>query len=225
MISFEIFLISTLIYKIYLIDGNNGISILNTSFKEFQKDKIDDNLIPGFFTEINAIIDKIQEAMVKGKREEEFIRMLESEYSVILIYYHSASQILFCSISDADDDTEKLVEVIHKIANRFWKKHKSDIKNFRTTTEKSPFKTIIADIENLCHGGHIAEIFPKLMIVKLEVLEKILSMGMINDFDYQVALKCTGENSPLKISKIIQKPKTKILDSLKNLKDLDIISM
>jgi len=213
-----------LIYKIYLIDGDNGISILDTSFKEFQKDKIDDNLIPGFFNEINKIIDNIQDAMAKGKKETEFVRMLESEYSVILIYYHAASRILFCSISDADDDTEKLVEVIHKIANRFWKKHKSDITNFRTTTEKSAFKTIVADIENLCHEGHIAEVFPKLMIGK-GVLEKILSMGMINDFEYYVALKCTGDNSPLNISKIMQRPKTKIIDSLKNLHQLDIITM
>ena len=224
MVRFEIFLPRTLIYKIYLIDGDNGISILNTSFKEFQKDKIDDNLIPGFFNEINAIIDSIQNAMAKGKKENEFVRMLESEYSVILIYYHPTSRILFCSISDADDDTEKLVEVIHKIAYRFWKKHESDIKNFRTTTEKSPFKTIIADIENLCHGGHVAEVFPKLMIVK-GVLEKILSMGMINDFEFHVALICTGDNSPLKISRIMQRPKTKIMDSLKNLHQLDIITM
>jgi len=224
LVRFEIFLPRTLIYKIYLIDGDNGISILNTSFKEFQKDKIDDNLIPGFFNEINAIIDSIQNAMAKGKKENEFVRMLESEYSVILIYYHPTSRILFCSISDADDDTEKLVEVIHKIANRFWKKHKSDITNFRTTTEKSPFKTIIADIENLCHGGHVAEVFPKLMIVK-GVLEKILSMGMINDFDFHVALICTGDNSPLKISRLMQRPKTKIIDSLKNLHQLDIITM
>jgi len=224
LVRFEIFLPRTLIYKIYLIDGDNGISILNTSFKEFQKDKIDDNLIPGFFNEINAIIDSIQNAMAKGKKENEFVRMLESEYSVILIYYHPTSRILFCSISDADDDTEKLVEVIHKIAYRFWKKHESDIKNFRTTTEKSPFKTIIADIENLCHGGHVAEVFPKLMIVK-GVLEKILSMGMINDFEFHVALICTGDNSPLKISRIMQRPKTKIMDSLKNLHQLDIITM
>ena len=224
MVRFEIFLPNTLIYKIYLIDGDNGISILDTSFKEFQKDKIDDNLIPGFFNEINAIIDSIQDAMAKGKKENEFVRMLESEFSVILIYYHPTSRILFCSISDADDDTEKLVEVIHKIANRFWKKHKSDITNFRTTTEKSPFKTIIADIENLCHGGHVAEVFPKLMIVK-GVLEKILSMGMINDFDFHVALICTGDNSPLKISRLMQRPKTKIIDSLKNLHQLDIITM
>jgi len=224
LVRFEIFLHKTLIYKIYLIDGDNGISILDTSFKEFQKDKIDNNLIPGFFNEINAIIDNIQDAMAKGKKENEFVRMLESEYSVILIYYHPTSRILFCSISDADDDTEKLVEVIHKIAYRFWKKHESDIKNFRTTTEKSPFKTIIADIENLCHGGHVAEVFPKLMIVK-GVLEKILSMGMINDFEFHVALICTGDNSPLKISRIMQRPKTKIMDSLKNLHQLDIITM
>ncbi|MFX1234061.1 MAG: hypothetical protein ACFFBY_05820, partial [Promethearchaeota archaeon] len=138
-----------MIYKIYLIDGDNGISILETTFKEFQKSKIGNEVIPGFFKEINQIIDNIQDAMAKGKRSDEIIRTVESEDSTIVIYYHPTSRILFCSISDSDDNTDKLIEVIHKIANRFWKKHQSDIKIFRTTTERSRFQTINTDIENL----------------------------------------------------------------------------
>jgi hypothetical protein len=213
-----------LIYKIYLIDGDNGISILETTFKEFQKKKFGNNVIPGFFKEINQIIDIIQEAMAKGKRSDEMIRLLESEDSTIVIYYHPASRILFCSISDADDNTDKLTEVIHKVANRFWKKHQSDIKTFRTTTEKSRFHTIETDIENLTHGGKIAETFPNLLIVK-SVLEKILSMGMINEFDFKIALKCTGDNSPLKIARFFNKTRTEINEVLKKLEELDIIKI
>ncbi|MFX1413928.1 MAG: hypothetical protein ACFFA2_08805 [Promethearchaeota archaeon] len=216
-----------MIYKIYLIDGDNGISILETTFKEFQKSKIGNEVIPGFFKEINQIIDNIQDAMAKGKRSDEIIRTVESEDSTIVIYYHPTSRILFCSISDSDDNTDKLIEVIHKIANRFWKKHQSDIKIFRTTTERSRFQTINTDIENLTFGGKIAEVFPTLLIAK-KVLEKILSMGMINDFDFKVALKCTGEkekNSPLKISRYFNKTRTEINEILKKLAELDIIKM
>lgn len=213
-----------MIYKIYLIDGDNGISILETIFKEFKKGKMGNGVIPGFFNEINRIIDNIQDAMAKGKKGDEMIRVLESENSTIVIYYHPMSRILFCLISDADDNTDKLTEVIHKIANRFWKKHQSDIKIFRTTTEKTRFQTIITDIENLTQGGKIAEIFPKLLIVK-KVLEKILSMGMITDFDFKVALECTGENSPLRIAKIFNKTRTEINDNLKKLEQLDIIQL
>ncbi|MFW9773978.1 MAG: hypothetical protein ACFFEO_17635 [Candidatus Thorarchaeota archaeon] len=216
-----------MIYKIYLIDGDNGISILETTFKEFQKSKIGNEVIPGFFKEINQIIDNIQDAMAKGKRSDEIIRTVESEDSTIVIYYHPTSRILFCSISDSDDNTDKLIEVIHKIANRFWKKHQSDIKIFRTTTERSRFQTINTDIENLTFGGKIAEVFPTLLIAK-KVLEKILSMGMINDFDFKVALKCTGEkekNSPLKIARYFNKTRTEINEILKKLAELDIIKM
>jgi Fe2+ transport system protein FeoA len=162
--------------------------------------------------------------MVKGKNGNEITRIVESENSTIIIIYHPNSRILFCSISDADDDVDKLIEVIKRIANRFWKKHQSDIKIFRTTSEKSRFQTIIADIENLTRGGTIAEVFPKLLVVK-NVMKKILSMGMINESDFQVALKCTGESSPLKIARELSKTRNGVNEVLKRLEELDIIKM
>ncbi|MFX0147307.1 MAG: hypothetical protein ACFE8E_06120 [Candidatus Hodarchaeota archaeon] len=216
-----------MIYKIYLIDGDNGISILESTFKELRKGKLGNDVMPGFFKEINQIIDNIQDAMAKGKKRHEIIRTVESEDSTIVIYYHPISRILFCSISDADDNTDKLIEVINKIAIRFWKKHQSDIKTFRSTTERSRFQTIITDIENLTYGGKIAEVFPTLLVAK-SVLEKIMSMGMITEFDFKVALKCTGEkekNSPLKIARFFNKTRTEIYEVLKKLEQLDIIKI
>ena len=132
--------------------------------------------------------------MAKGKKSNEMIRIIESEASTIVIYFHPSSRILFCSISDADDNTDKLTEVIQKIATLFWKKYQSDIKIFRSTTEKSRFQTIITDIESITQGGKIAEVFPTLLIAR-SVLEKILSMGMITKFEFKVALKCIRNNS------------------------------
>jgi hypothetical protein len=211
-----------LIYKAYLIDGDNGISLFESTFKELEK--IQDDILTGFFNAINKTIDIIQESMSKGRRVNEMNRVVESEDSTILIYYHPLSRILFCSISDADDDTEKIKEVIHKIAARFWKKHQSDLKIFRATTEKTRFQTLNADIENLTRGGKIAEVFPKLIVVK-SVLEKVLTMGMINDLDFQIAILCTGKNSPLKISRILNLKRSEISDVLKKLEQLDIIKM
>ncbi len=213
-----------MIYKIYLIDGDSGILILESTFKKLAEDKLDDDLIPGFFKEINKIIDHIQEAMAKGEKGNEIIRVLESESSTIIIYFYPLPRILFCSISDADDDSDKLIEVIHKIANRFYKKHQSDINIFRTTSENTSFKTFTADIENLTHNGHIGEVFPNLLIVK-NVLSKIFNMGMISDFEFHVALLATGENSPLKISRMLHKSKLEIAEALIKLKELDIIKL
>ncbi|MHA2266442.1 MAG: hypothetical protein ACXAB8_01455 [Promethearchaeota archaeon] len=211
-----------MIYKAYLIDGDNGISLFESTFKELNK--IQDEILTGFFNAINKTIDVIQESMAKGRRINEMNRIIESEDSTIFIYYHPLSRILFCSISDADDDTEKIKDVIHKIAKRFWKKHQSDLKVFRATSEKTRFKTLNADIENLTRGGKIAEIFPKLLVAK-SVLEKILTMGMINEFDFQIALLCAGKNSPLKISRILSSKRNEIYDALKKLEKLDIIKL
>ncbi|MFX1374636.1 MAG: hypothetical protein ACFFA0_02380 [Promethearchaeota archaeon] len=160
--------------------------------------------------------------MAKGRRVNEMNRVLESEDSTIFIYYHPLSRILFCSISDADDDTEQIKEVIHKIAKRFWKKHQSDLKVFRTTTEKARFQTLNADIENLTMGGKVAEVFPKILVAK-NVLEKVLTMGMINNEEFQIALLCTGNKSPLRISRDLNKKRNEIDDALKKLEKLDII--
>jgi len=213
-----------LIYKIYLIDGDNGISILEASFKEFQEGKINKDVITGFFKEINKIIDNIQNAMVKGEKKNELMRTIESENSTIIIFYHPPSRVLFCSISDADDNTDRLIDVMRKIATRFWKKHKADVQLFRDTNEKSRFQTIIADIENLTHGGTIAEVFPNLLI-NVSVLKKIVSMGMVSDFDFQIAVRCDGKTSPLEISRTFSKPQNEIYESLNKLVQLDIIQL
>jgi hypothetical protein len=211
-----------LIYKVFLIDGDNGISLFESTFKELRK--IQDDILTGFFNAINKTIDIIQESMAKGRRVNEMNRVIGSEDSTIVIYYHPLSRVLFCSISDADDDTEKIKEVIHKIAKRFWKKHQSDLKVFRATTEKTRFQTLNADVENLTRGGKIAEVFPKLLVAK-SVLEKVLTMGMINDFDFQIALLCTGKNSPLKISRILSLKINETNEALKKLEQLDIIKI
>lgn len=205
-----------------MIDGDNGISLFESTFKELKK--VHDDILTGFFSAINKTIDIIQESMAKGRRVNEMNRIIESEDSTIIIYYHPLSRILFCSISDADDDIEKIKDVIHKIAKRFWKKHQSDLKVFRATTEKVRFQTLTADIENLTRGGKIAEVFPKLLVVK-SVLEKVLTTGMINDFDFQIALLCTGKNSPLKISRMLRFKRNEIDDALKKLDQLDIVKM
>jgi hypothetical protein len=159
-------------------------------------------MIANFFNTIHQTIDNLQEAMAKGRRVNEMTRVIASEESTILIYYHPLSRVLFCYISDADDDIQKTKQSIHKVGSRFWKKHQSDLKIYRSTTEKNRFETFKADIENLTLGGKIAEVFPKVQILK-SVLEKILSMGMITDFELKVAVKCDGKNSPLKISRIL----------------------
>jgi len=86
------------------------------------------------------------------------------------------------------------------------------------------FQTIIADIENLTRGGTIAEVFPKLLVLR-NVMEKILTMGMINDYDFQVALKCTGKASPLRIARDLGKTRNSVNEALKRLEQLDIIKL
>ena len=162
--------------------------------------------------------------MVKGKNGEDMIRIVESENSTIIIIYHPLSRILFCSISDADDDVDKLIEVINKISNRFWKKHQSDIKLFRTTSEKSRFQTIITDIENISQFGKVAEVFPRLLIGENVLKTKIFSMGIINKEDLQVALKCSGKTSPLRIARELSKSRNDVNNILKKLEQLDIVN-
>ncbi|MHA1526498.1 MAG: hypothetical protein ACTSQD_05660 [Promethearchaeota archaeon] len=201
---------------------NNGISLIETTFKDLNT--IQDNNITNFFDSVNKTIDSIQKAISSERKLNDSIRVLESELSAIIIYYHAQARIFLCSISDADDDIEKIKETLRKIGERFWKKHQSDLETFRTTSmEKNRIQTFNADIENLSLGGRVAEIFPKLLINTRSVLERIQTMGIINDFEFQIALNCTGKNSPLKISRLANKTRNEIYEVLKKLEQLDII--
>jgi len=203
---------------------DNGISLLETTFKDLNT--IQNDVITNFFEAINKTIDSIQKAISNEKKVNDSIKVLESESSAIIIYYHPQSRIFLCSISDADDDIEKIKETLRKIGERFWKKHQTDLETFRTTSmEKKRIQTFKSDIENLFLGGKIAEIFPELLVNTRSVLERIQTMGIINDFEFQIALKCTGKNSPLKISRMYDKTRNEISEVLKKLEQLDIIKL
>ena len=213
-----------MIYRIILIDGTNGISLLEVSFKKFQK-KTNNNLFSGFFNDVNHAIKNIQDLISKENNINDLTRIFEYEDFTLIIFYYPQSKILFCSISDADDDTEQIKTVLHKISTRFWKKHNSDLKLFRETTEKNRFQTFIVDVENILLGGRIAEVFPKVLVAK-NVLEKILSTKIISEFDLKVALECNGKNSPLKISRMYpEKNRNEIKEILKKLEQLDIVKL
>ncbi|MFX0188533.1 MAG: hypothetical protein ACFE8A_12455 [Candidatus Hodarchaeota archaeon] len=213
-----------MIYRIFFIDGTSGISLLEVSFKEFQN-KIKNNPFPGFFKVVNRTIKSVQKLKAKGKNINDITKVLESEDSIYVIFYHPQSRVLFCSISDADDDIKQIKIALHKISHRFWKKHHSDLKLFRETTEKKRFQTFIVDVENLMLGGRIAEVFPKVLVAK-NVLEKVLTAGIISEFDLKVALQCDGNNSPLKISRMYpEKNRYEIKEILKKLEQLDIVKL
>lgn len=197
--------------------------MLNTTFKEFQNKRIEKEVFPDFFNAINKTIDSIHKAMAIGKNKIEKTRIIEAESSITVIFYHKQSRVLICSISDAGDNIEKIKKTVFKIGNRFWKKHNSDVKLFRATNEKKQFKTFKTDIEILTMEGKIAEHYPKLIIIK-NVLKKVHSMGIINDLDYLIALKCTGENSPLDISRMFNKSKIEVFSILNKLEEKEIIS-
>ncbi|MCK4238812.1 MAG: hypothetical protein KAX33_06805, partial [Candidatus Lokiarchaeota archaeon] len=170
-----------MIYKVFLIDGDAGILILEKSFKEFNKSKnLKTELLTDFFKEVNKMVDDIQDAMTKGKGVGDTNRIISGEYSTIIMYYHPLSHVLFCSISDEDDDKEKLIEILQNFGLKFYEKHEKDLKKFRKTSEKNYFLSFIDEIDVLSVGGRGAEILPKLIIAK-NILERIKNMGIINN--------------------------------------------
>ena len=197
-------------------------SLLNTTFKKFKKPEIEKIVFEDFFNAINTTIDNIHKAISEDKETNKIIKLIETISSTILLFYHPISRILICSISDEEDNIEKLKESIYKIMNRFWQKYKSELELYRSTTDKTKFQIFKVDIEILTMGGEIAVEYPKLIIIK-NVLNNIRSMGIINDLDYLVAMNCSGTNSPLEISRMLEKTKFEIHEVLNKLESLKII--
>ncbi|MBN1216100.1 MAG: hypothetical protein JXA99_11755 [Candidatus Lokiarchaeota archaeon] len=203
-------------------DGDNGISLLDITFKEFKNNQIETIILDDFFNAIDKLINNIHKVIIKEKKISKIIKLIETINSTIILLYHPNSKILIGSISDEEDNIEILKETLNKIINRFWRKYQSELEIYQTTTNKIQFQIFKADIEILTIGGQIAVEYPKLIIIK-NVLNNIRAMGIINDLDYLVAINCNGNNSPLQISRMLEKSKFEIHDVLNKLEGLKII--
>ena len=215
-----------MIYQIIIVDSDSGILILEKQLKILDKSKaLNNEILAGFFKALNSVIDEIQKSMKKGRDVENMSRIVSSENSLIILHFHPLSRVLMCSISDPDDEQEKLVEVLRVLAKRFWSKHKSDIEIFRKENTRDVFTAFVPDIETYTLEGKVAEKFPLLLIAE-SALDRIIKMGVVDDFEFKIAKLCDGKTSTLKISKELDGTSVEAIKrGLNKLEDLDIIKM
>nr|MDO8113324.1 hypothetical protein [Candidatus Sigynarchaeota archaeon] len=216
-----------MIFSIYIIDADNAILLLEKVFQPLKKPKSQQDLGSGviaeFFAAINTFIDEVQAAMRKGRDVSNMNRTLLAENSTVTLHYEPEARVLISTISDPDDDTDVIIAACKRIGERFWKKHKENLEEFRIHMDKSAFKAFIPDIEMVLHDGKIAEIFPVLQI-PIKTLQRINAMGVISNEEYQVGVILDGKSmSPLGIAKKLNKTKTEVMDILKKFESLDII--
>lgn len=217
-----------MIFSVYLIDADNGILLLEKNFKPLHRPSTTKDLAPGviaeFFSAINSFIDEIQAAMRKGRDVSNMNRTLLAENSTVSMHYQPEGRVLISSISDPDDDTDVIVAGLRRIGEKFWKKHRENIEEFRVSMDKTSFKGFIPDIELVLRDGKVAEIFPRLAI-PIKTLQRLRLMGVINDEDYRLVEHLDKELvSPLSLSKSLGKTKNDVMEMLKKLEALDIIN-
>jgi hypothetical protein len=215
-----------MIYQIIIVDSDSGILILEKQLKALDKPKtLNNEILAGFFKALNSVIDEIQKSMKKGRDVENMSRIVSSENSLIILHFHPQSRVLMCSISDPDDEQEKLIEVLRVLAKRFWSKHQSDIEIFRKKNTRDVFTAFSVDIETYTLGGKVAEKFPSLLIAE-SALDRIIKMGVVTDFEYEISKLCDGSRSAMKIAiKLGGVSVESVKRSLNKLEDLDIIKM
>ncbi len=94
----------------------------------------------------------------------------------IIIHYCSKCNTIVCSISDADDNNDKILKALTTLANRFFQKHWGDLVQFRIGNQHEIFNSFQIDIENFTMQGKIGHSLPKLIVneLTLERLRKIL---------------------------------------------------
>ncbi|MBD3186813.1 hypothetical protein GF325_08310 [Candidatus Bathyarchaeota archaeon] len=216
-----------MIYQFLIIDADSGILIFEKDFKLLKKSRASQSnlragVIAEFFNAINTFIDEIQNAMRKGRDVSNMNRTLLAENSTISLVFQPEARVLITCISDPDDDVEIIIAICRKIGDRFWKRHKDTLQNFRITMEKKPFTAFMPDVELLLRDGKIAEIFPQLQINK-KTLQRITLMGVISDEEYNVSKLIDGKTSPFLIAKKLKKTKQEVMSVLDKLESLDII--
>lgn len=212
-----------MIYSVYMIDADTGILLLEHSFKK--KASYEDNesqILASFFQSLNSTIDDIHKSLRKGRDLSHMNRILNTEGATLILHYMYEGRILFATISDADDNVEKILDALKDLGKRFWKKHYVDVENFRATTQKEIFKSFLFEIQMLLLNGKIAEEFPKLSVSEA-TLQRIQSMGMINKIELAMAKLCDGTNSPLQLSRKLNLHSQEIIVMLRHLADLDVL--
>lgn len=212
-----------LIYSIIIVDGDSGVLLLEKPMKALDKDhKISPELLAGFFKALNSMIDDIQISMKKGRDVSNMTRAVTSEGSSIILHYQPQARVLLCSISDPDDDENKIREILRDLGKRFWQKHRGDLELFRKEGVKNIFNSFSVDLDTYSLEGKVAESFPKTMITKM-ALERVKTMGVIDENQYRIALLCDGKNSALKIARELDISRDMVNIYLKKLEDVDII--
>ncbi|MHA1727192.1 MAG: hypothetical protein ACTSWY_00490 [Promethearchaeota archaeon] len=214
-----------MIYSIIIIDAESGILLLENKIKVLDKtDRINSEILGGFFKALNDMIDEIQKSMKKGRDVSNMTRVIDSEASTIILHYQPFARVLFCSISDPDDDREKIIEILKILGKRFWKKHRVDIGKFRQENIRDIFNSFKVDIEIYSLEGKAAEKFPKCLIAEM-ALERVFTMGMVEKMSYEIAKLCDGKTSILKISKKLDASIDNIKRGLNKLEDIDIVKI
>ncbi|MHA1340080.1 MAG: hypothetical protein ACTSRZ_12345 [Promethearchaeota archaeon] len=212
-----------MIYSVIIVDADSGILILEKQMKILDKrDKISPDVLAGFFRALNNMIDDIQHFMKKGRDVSNMTRTVASEGSTIILHYQPQARILICSISDPDDDEERIKEILKNLGKRFWLKHRGDLNIFRKENIREIFNSFSIDIENFTLNGRVAERFPKLLVGKM-ALDRIRTMGIIDNTEYKIANLCDGKTSALKIAKELELSKENVFRALHRLEDVDII--
>ncbi|MHA1648182.1 MAG: hypothetical protein ACTSVL_11460 [Promethearchaeota archaeon] len=207
-----------MLHAVYIIEGETGLSIIE--YREYPQSKEFND----FFLVINDIMDDIRSNIQENRTLSNFSRILMiGKFSIIIHYYHAA-KILLCSLSDVDDNKEKILSVLETLGRRFWQKHSMDIDKFLQTNKKEMFNSFIIEIEMLTRNGKIAENLPKL-IVNDSTLTRLCKMELISEEELSIAKICKGILSPLQISEKTNIPHEKVAEILNKLKKIDIIKL
>jgi len=211
-----------MIYSIILVDGDSGILLLEKQMKDLDKKSLSSDVLAGFFKALNGMIDEIQIFIKKGRDVSNMTREVNSENSRIILHYMPEARVLICSISDPDDDAEKIIETLRILAKRFWLKHRSDIEKFRKDSLRDIFNSFSVDIDTYTLEGRVAESFPKVIISDM-ALERVKMMGIVDATEYKVIKMCNGKTSALKISKDLEISLDKVKLILNKLGELDLV--
>ena len=207
----------------FLIDADSGILLLEHSFKQLANYMNGESqVLANFFQTLNSTIDDIHKSMRKGRDLSHMDRILNSEGATVVLHYHPEGRVLFASVADADDNVEKILDLLKDLSRRFWKIHASDVEQFRLNSQKDVFKSFLIDIQMLLLNGKVAENFPKLTVSEL-TLERVFKMGMITKQELTIAKLCNGSNSPLQLSRKMELHMSDIQQFLRHLVNLDII--
>jgi hypothetical protein len=177
--------------------------------------ELNPDLMAGFLTAIKEFSGEISAGTEKAR---DAVREIEMETYNVVYDFRTSDGLMCVMLHDKKDDPRIVRGVAKIILDGFLKKYRDELDDWKG--ELTVFSEFGEVLDEIAKNGKVAEVYPTL---KKKLTPLTVKLGMINEPEYKVALKCDGKKTYREIADELKIDLETIYTVMSRLKDLGLI--